>query len=340
MKEIIERSIKLCIDSINYSSEGSDLEVLENIRTLAYLSCERADLGIGSEGYRGYRPSFQELIKRFTHRKRINDNLDWEKALLLFYHAANFSEEEIKSSAKNINENIIFNHILEHIISNFAAKNEIKNVLKFIPEFRVTNIFKEENNQDSGYLIILRHYAAKGDSEQFFAYFKFAKPAKNKSDLADLKAFLVESFASNHSIEEAINLCKHKNLGSKYHSSALFAFAKTGNYIELKSIFEKHPELKQPENELALLSTAYLAAKENKSFVQDDFEILFERALTLDRKLKSGAASLQDAVLFNLGIAEYGNKERRERCRKTIKSNSIKREFSAYQSARNRLDTN
>ena len=331
MKESITQSIKSCIDAINHSGEGLDLQVLETIRTLASLPYSGAGVGIGIEGYRGYRPSYQEVIKIFIQRKRINNNLDWEKALMLLYDAANFNEEDILSSAKNIKDDIIFNHLLEHVISNLAAKNDIKNALKFISEFRTTTIFREENNKDSGYLIILRHYAAKGDADNFFNYFKLAEPGKNKSELADLKAYLVECFASSHNIEEAIHLCKHKNLGEKFQSSALFAFAKTGKYAELKSTFKKYPELQQPEKEteLSLLSTAYLAAKKNKFVVEDDFELLFQRAVKSDRKIKSGAAAMQDAVLFDLGMAEYDNTERRERCRKAIKNNSIKKDFDS-----------
>jgi hypothetical protein len=335
MKESIAQSIKSCIDAINHSREGLDLEVLETIRTLASLPYNGAGLGIGTEGYRGYRPSYQEVIKIFIQRKRINNNLDWEKALMLLYDAANLFEEDILLSAENIKDDIIFNHVLEHVISNLAAKNDIANALKFISQFRTTTIFREENNKDSGYLIILRHYAAKADADNFFNYFKFSEPRKNKSELADLKAYLVESFASSHDIEEAIHLCKHKNLGEKFQSSALFAFAKTGKYAELKSTLEKYPELKQLENEteLGLLSTAYLAAKKNKLVIEDNFEVLFERALKLDRKIKSGAAAMRDAVLFNLGMAEHENEERRERCRKAIKNNSIKREFNTHNSS-------
>ncbi|RZJ27443.1 MAG: hypothetical protein EOO18_14020 [Chryseobacterium sp.] len=151
--------------------------------------------------------------------------------------------------------------------------------------------------------------------------------------MADLKAYLVESFAEITPIKLALNLCSHKNLGKKYHSNALFAFAKTGQYTELKSIFEKYPELKGAENEteLNILSIAYFEAKNHRYDIEDDFDILFDRALRLDRKIKSGAAVLQDAVLFNLGLAEYHNRERKERCRKAIKNNSIKKEFYEHQ---------
>ncbi|MFA4866769.1 MAG: hypothetical protein WC623_01160 [Pedobacter sp.] len=38
----------------------------------------------------------------------------------------------------------------------------------------------------------------------------------------------------------------------------------------MDAIFEQHPELKQPETELSLLSTAYFQAKKNKFEVEDD----------------------------------------------------------------------
>jgi len=329
MKETIDHTIKLCIDAINHSGDGQDLEVLQYIRDYAPQSDQGSGLGIGAEGYRGYRSSYEDLLKRLMHRKRLNDNLDWEKALMLLYYIANYNESDMLLSAKNISDDIIFNHILEHIISNLVAKKDVENGLKFIPNFRTTTIFREENNQDNGYLIILRYYAAQGDPINFFSHFKLAEPSKNKSELAELKAFLVESFAEKHTIEEAINLCKHKNLGKKFLINALNSFAKTGKYHELIDIFAKYPELRQLENEteLSVLSTCYFVAKKNEFLIADDFDVLFERALNLDRKIKSGVASLQDAVLFNLGSAEYENKERREKCRKAIKNNSIKKEF-------------
>jgi hypothetical protein len=330
MKETIEHSIKICIDAINNAGNGADAVVLQLIRTLAPLPYQGAGLGIGTEGYRGYRPSSKGLLMRLVDRKAINNQLSWESALLFLYDAANMDEAAILSSAKSIEDDIIYNHILEHIISNLAEKNDISRALQFIPNFRTTTIFQEENNRDRGYLILLRYYAAQGDPTLFFNYFKLAEPRKNKTELANLKSYLVESFAKKRSLMEAIELCKHKNLGEKYYSSALFGFAKTGKYAELKSVFEKHPELKQTETELGLLSTAYLEAKKNKYLIEDDFDSLFERALMLSRKIKSGAATLQDAVLFDLGLAEYENKERREKCRKAIKSNSIKKELNAY----------
>ena len=332
MSVIVQHSIDLCIQAINNSGDGLDSEVLEAIRSIAELPYKGTGLGIGREGYRGYRSSYEDLLKRFIERKTIDSSLGWESALLLLYEADGFSEQEILSSAKNIEDDIIYNHILEHVISNLAAKADIEAACSFIPNFRTTNIFKQESNLDNGYLILLRHYAGKGDATRFFNYFKLAEPAKNKSEIAELKSYLVESFAAKNGIAEALKLCTHKNLGEKYRADALLAFAKTGKYTELKSIFEQYPELKHNETQLGLLSTAYYQAKKNKFEVEDDFENLFERALQLDRKIKYGDIKMQDAVLFDLGLAEFDNKVRREKCRKAIKNNSIKKELNDYRS--------
>lgn len=331
MSAIVQHSINLCIQAINNSGDGLDTEVLDAIRSIAELPYKGTGLGIGREGYRGYRSSYEDILKRFIEKKTINHSLNWESALLLLYDADGFSESEILSSAKNIEDDIIYNHILEHVISNLAAKNDIERACSFIPNFRTTTIFKKENNLDKGYLILLRHYAAQGDATQFFNYFKLAEPAKNKSEIAELKSYLVESFTAKNGIADALKLCTHKNLGPKFHANALLAFARTGKYEELKSIFEQYPELKHNETELSMLSTAYYQAKKNKFEVEDDFESLFKRALQLDRKIKYGDIKMQDAVLFDLGLAEFDNKERREKCRKAIKNNSIKKELNDYQ---------
>lgn len=328
MSVTLQDSINRCIQAINNFGKGLDAEVLGTIRSVAALQNKATGLKVGKEGYRGYRSAYEDLLKVFVERKTILHSLDWESALLLLYVAADFNEEEILSSASNITDDIIFNHVLEHVISNLAAKNDVANVLYFIPNFRTTTIFQQENNFDKGYLILLRHFAAQGDAVGFFEYFKLAEPGKNRGEIAEFKAYLVESFASRNGIADALKLCAHKNLGARYQANALLAVAKTGYYSELKSIFEAYPTLKQPETELSLLSTAYLQAKRNKFVLEDDFESLFERALQIDRKIRSGDAKMQDAVLFDLGLAEIDHKERRERCRKAIKNNSIKKELT------------
>lgn len=329
MNEAITHSIDLCILAINNSGIGSDQKVLETIRGLANQQYSGRGLGIGKEGYRGYRASHEDFLKHFPTRKTIEGALNWETALLFLYDFADYTESEILSSAVSITDDIIFNHVLQHIISNLVNKNNIDQAIQFLVNFRKTNIFKEENNQDKGYLIILRHYAAVGDPGNFFKYFKLAQPGKNRSEIADLKSYLVESFAAKNGIQEAINLCTHKMLGEKYHPDALYSFAKTGQYTALKTIFEKYPNLKQPEieSEISLLSVAYLAAKKQEKDIPDDFDSLFERALKIDRKIKFGDSKLQDAVLFNLGLAEQTNKERLTKCRKAIQNISIKREL-------------
>ena len=331
MRETVTKAINLCIDAINNSGEGADKQVLETIKMIAERPYEGAGLGIGLEGFRGFRSSHEDLLERLVHRKTINGNLNWSTAFLFLCDAIHIDEQDILSFTVKLDDDIIFNHTLQHILSNLTAKNDLQNALKFIQYFRKTNIFEEEDNRDSGYLILLRYFASNGDATNFFKYFKLAEPRKNKSEIADLKAYLVQSFAAANGIQDSIALCKHKSLGAKYHINALQAFAMKGKYNEVKSLFEMFPELKQPENEteIEILSIAYCEAKKNKIEVADDFESLFERALQIDRKISSGAAKLQDSVLFNLGLAAYGNKERLLRCRKAIKNSSLKKELNA-----------
>ncbi len=215
MRETIEQAINFCIEALNHDGVGSDQEVLSIIRSLENLPYQGTGLGIGTGGYRGYRSSYEDLLKRFINRKTITGSLSWEDALLLLYDAANFDEKSIFSTSCSVKDDIIFNHILEHILNNLVAKNDIESALKFIPNFRTTTIFEKENNHDRGYLIVLRYYSSKGEPTQFFNYFKLAEPRKNKSEVADLKAYLVESFAGNNPIEKTLELCSHKNLGEK-----------------------------------------------------------------------------------------------------------------------------
>ena len=109
----------------------------------------------------------------------------------------------------------------------------------------------------------------------------------------------------------------------------MYAFAGQGKYQQLKTIFEKYPELKQPEleTELSVLTTAYLKAKQQNLAIDDDFELLFDRAKEVNRKLSGGDAKLQDVIFFDLGLASFDNIERLKRCRKAIKNNWLKREL-------------
>jgi hypothetical protein len=329
MKSTIEEAIDVCIDAINNAGTGDHATVLKVINEVAAQPYQGKALGIGSRGFRGSRTSWSNMYKRFEGSTKIDGALSWENALLYLYDSIGADEESILTSSQRINDHIIFNHVIEHIISNCAAKNEISKALDYIAYFRVTKIFKEEDNKDDGYLILLNHFASKGDAENFFKYYKLADPGKNKWKAREAKEFLVESFAEKNTIEASLELCRHKNLGEKFIYNALMAFAKQGNYQEAKTIFETYPEIRQPESEteLQILTTAYYEAKQKKKPVEDVFDELYERALQVDRKLLFGDFKLRDNILFNLGLANLEHPDRVKKCKKEIKNNSIKKEL-------------
>jgi len=333
MKAEIDNAINICIDAINKHDSNhkeQDVHVLKLLNDIANVPYNGRALGIGAFSYKGYRSSWQSISKRFEGQEHIGHSLDWESAVLLLYDFADYNEDEILSSANNMTNNIIYNHIVEHVITNLVLKKDIAKAVSCIPNFRKTKIFKEEDNLDKGYLVILTHYALDGDSEAFFKYFKLCKPSKNRYEINEAKQLLVAAFANVNGVEAAINLCKHKSLGTKYHSDALTIYAEQGQYQELKKVFDNYPELKQPEieTELSILTLAYEKAKINNGEIDDDFEILFERATKVDRKLRWGDCKLQDAMFLNLGLANINDAGRVKRCRKAIKNNSLKNELT------------
>ncbi|RZL44539.1 MAG: hypothetical protein EOP00_19680 [Pedobacter sp.] len=333
MRQQIDQAINFCIEALNNKIEGSQeangnseyvLAVLNDIKKLPY---QGRNLGIGDFGYDDYRSRFEDTSKQFGERP-ITYSLSWKNALLTLFDFANYNEPKMLEFAQKIvNDDIIFNHVLKHIITNCIVEGDIPKAEMFIPKFKTTHIFREQDNLDMGYLIILKHYAIKGDDKNFFKYFKQSKPAINKTEVTDAKDLLVKNYAKNNGIEQTISLCQHKNLGSKFYLDALLAFVEQGKYQELKIMFEKYPELKQPEleTELIVLSGAYLKAKKFNFQIDDDFEYLFERALKVDRKIRWGDAKLQDSILMDLGRASEENKERVSRCRKAIKANWLKK---------------
>jgi|GEM_PF-2541905 len=336
MEKELDKAINFCIEALNNRTDETRQEVEGNsdyvnatLQKIKQMPYHGRNLGIGDNHYDGFRNSFQDIINRFE-TKKITYSLDWKDALLVLFDFANYDEAKMLEFAKKIvNDNIIFNHVLKNIIANLVTLGNIKKAEEFIPNFKTTFIFKEEDNLDKGYFIILTHYAKLGDDKNFFKYFKLSKPAVNKYDVNVAKQYLVKNYATHNGIEQTIELCKHKNLGAKLYFSALTAFAEQGNYQELKQIFEKHPELKQPEaeTELKILATAYLEAKKINLLIDDDFEELFERAVKMDRKLKWGDVKLQDSILLDLGLANQNNKERFLKCRKAIKNNWLKKEL-------------
>lgn len=330
MKQELEQAINYCIAALNnhiagsQEVEGNSEYVLATLNKIKPLLYQGRNLGIGD-----YRTPFEDMLQRFE-KKSITYSLGWKDALLVLFDFANYDEHTMLAFAQKIvNNDIMFNHVLKHIISNFVVLGDIKMAEAFIPNFKPTVIFKEEDNLDKGYLIILKHYAMQGDDKNFFKYFKQSKPAINKSEVNNAKDFLVKNYCLKNGIEQSIALCTHKNLGVKFHFSVLMAFAEQGKYQELKQIFEKYPYLKQSdiETELTILAAAYLKAKKLDITIDDDFEDLFERALKVERKLKWGDAKLQDSILFDLGLASEGDNERITRCRKAIKNNWLKKEL-------------
>ena len=337
MDNKIEKAILFCIEAFNNRERGSrevkvnSEFVLATLKEIMQLPYQGRNLGFGAFGYADYRSSFESMKLRFE-KDSITHSLGWLDALLVLFDFANYDEETMLQFAEKIvNDNIMYNHVLKHIITNCVVMNDVEKALKFIPNFRTTKIFKEQDNLDTGFLIVLKHHAMKGDDQNFFKYFKQSKPTVNKTEINDAKGFLVKNYAQRNGIEQTIALCNHKNLGPKFYFNALMAFAEQGKYQELKQVFQKYPEFSQPEleTELNILSTAFLNAKKINIITDDDFEQLFERALKVDRKLKWGDAKLQDSILFDLGLASAGNKERISRCKKAIKSNSLKRELAS-----------
>jgi hypothetical protein len=220
--------------------------------------------------------------------------------------------------------------VLEHILENLVELGEIEKAKKYIPHFKTTHIFKEENNFDFGYRIILRHYAKQADRDNFFKIFKFCEPRKDRYDMEVIKMLLVKACAEKHGIEPAMQLCNHKNIGERYVYHALSVFAEKGEYEKLQSLFIQYPQLKQPEleTELKILAQAYIEAAKNGFELDDrEFDELFNRALHVNPKLKWGDFRLRDSILFDLALASKNNKDRAVRCRKAIKNNLLKKEL-------------
>lgn len=328
MKTEIEKSISLCIEALN-GIIGNDAAVLDTMHKVIKQPYAGRGLGLGDFGHRGYRASTESIFLHFDGNKVIDGPLSWESAILFLYDSINLTEEEILTSAQNIQDKIIFNHIIDHIICNLLKQNSITAAVTYIPHYRKTFFSREENNFDRGYLLIVDHFATVGDAENFFKYFKLSEPKKNQYTLSYKKECLVEVFASKNGIKASIDLCNHKNIGKKYYFNALYAFATQGKYDEVKDFFVSYPELKQPEKEteLKILAAAYQHAKENGETIDDDFEELFQRALQVDRKLRWGDVKLQDSVFLDLGLSQSDNPERVIRCRKAIKDNRLKQEL-------------
>ncbi len=339
MNKEIEKSVSICIDAINgKKSDNNDTFVLATLKILSQEPYRGNGLGIGcgKHGFRGYRTSWKDLIMRLLGKDKLQHSLDWEKALLVIFHSENLSSEVMYSYARLIEDAIIYNHVLLHIIEDMVAMDKISEAKNYIPFFKTTYIFKEENNQEDGYRVILRYYAQKGNVDEFFKVFKLCEPRKERYEIETYKGILVESVCAQHGIEAAIAVCKHKNIGERYWINALDILTDQGEYRKLKSIFSQYPELKQPEKETELkaLTRAYLEAIRQKEETDDDFEVLFQRADKVDPKLKWGDFRLRDSILFDLGLASKGDQERTTRCRKAIKNNSIKKELNDMLSQR------
>jgi len=113
MKQELEQVINICIHVLNGNNSDSqqidrkDKFVLETIQKIAKLPYQGRNLGIGGFGYRNYRSSFEDMVKRFEDEE-IFCSLDWLDAILVLYDFANYTEFQMLESAKKIvNDNIL-----------------------------------------------------------------------------------------------------------------------------------------------------------------------------------------------------------------------------------------
>lgn len=335
MKKEVEQAIQYCIDALALSKEENEKEqtysdlVQNTLQKIAMLPYQGRNLGIGDFCRTDYRSSFHDMMPRLLD-KPLNHSLTWKNALLTLFDYGNYTEDNMLQLAKGIQDNIIFNHVLKHIITNCVVLGNTEKAENLIPNFRPSHIFKEHDNMDMGYLILLKHYALQGNDKCFFKYFKLSKPAQNKTEVHNIKNLLVYHFSENNDIADSIALCSHRSIGHKYIFNALLPYADKGQYMVLQGIFNRYPELKQPEKhtELRLLDHAYAIARKQQLDIPDDFDLLFSRAIDIDRKLKHGDMTLRDALLLDLGLAS-SDSTRVQQCKKAIKSQWVKSELVA-----------
>ena len=335
MRPEIEKGIQICIEAINdENSKGDGVFVLDILRQLSKEPYQGSGFGIGRV-LNGDRASWKDMLLWLGEdSKEIEDSLDWENALVMLFDWEKLNAEQMLEYAQKITDVIIYNHVLEHIIEHLTAIDDISKAqeytLRFFRPYEIEEFVKYTDAQEYGYRVILRYYAQKSDTDNFFKTLKLCKPRVDKNEIDIAKILLLESVCKNEGIESAIKLCHHKNIGERFYFNALNIPAENGEYSALKQLFEKFPEWKQPEKEteLHILSIAYMEANEKNKEVPDDFEMLFKRAIQVDAKLKWGASRVRDVILFNLGLASCKNKERLLRCRKTIKNNFVKKELN------------
>jgi hypothetical protein len=334
-QEEIIKSIQTVIQAINDDSAAIDFAFVDAcLQKMFAAPYKGRGLGIGS--HRTGRITWEEAKTCLSFKKEntgYSSGLDYLTVLLELFDRANISEDDMFAFAQQITgADIIYNHVLEHILENLVELEEIEKAEKYIPHFKTTRIFKEENNFDLGYRIILRHYAKQADVDNFFKTFKLCEPRKDRYDMDLIKMLLVKACTEKHGIETALQLCNHKNIGERYFYYALSVFAEKGEYEKLKSLFIQYPQLKQPEQEteLKILAQAYIeTAKDGFELDDREFEDLFNRALQVNPKLKWGDARLRDSILFDLALASKNNKDRAIRCRKAIKNNWLKKELNS-----------
>jgi hypothetical protein len=331
----MEEAIKTCIAAIGGDvPDDGGRSVLETVRKMYDAPYKGRNLGIGS--HRTGRSLWEDWRGWAFFKEGLDGHLSWLNVLLILFDGANVSEKEMLDYAEQVSDHILYNHILEHILENLAEQDAIEEIKGYISYFKPSNVYArndvvgQKSEEHLGWRIIARYYAKKADTDNFFKVFKLCEPSQEKSDMELIKIDLVQSVMRTHGIETTIKLLSHKNIGERYTERALSVLADEGEYAKLKELFADYPQLRQPEKEtdLNILSAAYeRAAKQGLVLNDAEFDTLFERALTVNPKLKWGDCRLRDWILFSLGLASKNNKERYTRCRKAIKNNWIKKEL-------------
>ncbi|GHU08767.1 hypothetical protein FACS1894158_18190 [Betaproteobacteria bacterium] len=255
------KSIECCIAALNGKvPEDGGQWVLETLRAMYEVPYKGRGLGIGS--HRTGRISWGGRREWAFFVEDLKSPLSWLHVLLVLFDGANLNEKEMFNYAQQITkDNIIYNHVLEHILENLAAQDAVEEVKKHIPFFATSNVYADNGNdvigqkseEALGWRILLRYYAQKADTDNFFKIFKLCEPGKDRPDLERIKRVLVQSMMRAHGIEAVIKLLGHRNIGERYTQDALEVLADDGEYVKLKELFARYPQLTQSE---ATLSTA------------------------------------------------------------------------------------
>ena len=217
------------------------------------------------------------------------------------------------------------NYMLIYLIKLALGRNELNLALSFIDSL------SEEDFEIKyvGHRQILNYHAENSNLTEFKKYLKLSKPGKSpRNNITISKSKFISNYSRVNGIDKGIELLNSKIFGWKYCNSIIENVAHKLTLKRINEILDQYPEFEEQDQFIRQCFYVHHFANQKPTTIsKNEFHVLIEEVMKIDKSIKSGDGRLRDYWLYDIG-STVEDFEQIKVCKRNIISPFYKRELN------------